>query len=224
MNRMSLIALNEPHSMVAESYKMFRTNLSYMNIDKENKVILFTSSSSEEGKTTSICNTAVSFAQGGKRVLLIECDLRKARVHVLFSMPQIPGLTNALAEKKSLSEMVIAVDELPNLHILPAGNLPPDPAETLSSHALESLVDQARKSYDIVLIDAPPVLAVTDASILSRLADGVILVVAARESKKENSRQAQKALDKVGARILGVLLTKGDTKSKANEYYYRDKQ
>ncbi len=224
MERLSLIALNEPHSMVAESYKMFRTNLSYSNIDKENKVIMFTSSSSEEGKTTSICNTAVSFAQGGKKVLLIEGDLRKSRVHSLFNIPLVPGLTNVLTSKTPLKDVVTAVESLPNLHVLPGGNLPPDPAETLASHALEKLVAQARIDYDVVLIDAPPVLVVTDASIMCKIADGVILIVASEESKKSDARQARKALDKVGARILGVLLTKAEVKSKGHDYYYGNAQ
>lgn len=224
MRSLSLITLNDPHSMEAESYKMFRTNLSYMNIDKENKVILFTSSSSEEGKTTSICNTAVSFAQGGKKVLLIECDLRKARIHTIFDVPQIPGLTNILAEKKRLAEIVTPLEELTNLHILPAGNLPPDPAETLASRAMENLIEQARNEYDVVLIDAPPVLAVTDASILCKAADGVILIVASKECKKTDAKQAHKALEKVGARILGVLLTKAEVRSKSHDYYYGNKQ
>ncbi len=219
MRSQSLITLNEPMSLVSESYKMFRTNLNYMNIDQENRVLLFTSSMTEEGKTTSISNAAVSFALEGKKVLLMECDLRKARIHEVFNLPQFPGLTNLLSEKKPLQSFVKVLDELPNLHVLVSGPLPPDPAEMLGSRAFEKLIDDARKVYDMILIDAPPVLAVTDAAVLSRLADGVVLVLAAKETKKEAARKVKQALEKVGANILGVLLTKTII-NKDNSYYY----
>lgn len=219
MRSQSLITLNEPMSLVSESYKMFRTNLNYMNIDQENRVLLFTSSMTEEGKTTSISNAAVSFALEGKKVLLMECDLRKARIHEVFNLPQFPGLTNLLSEKKALQSVVKVLDELPNLHVLVSGPLPPDPAEMLGSRAFEKLIDDARKIYDMILIDAPPVLAVTDAAVLSRLADGVVLVLAAKETKKEAARKVKQALEKVGANILGVLLTKTII-NKDNGYYY----
>lgn len=220
MRSLSLIALNEPNSMEAESYKMFRTNMSYMNIDKENKVILFTSSTSEEGKTTSICNTAVSFAQGGAKVLLIECDLRKAKVHEAFDLPQIPGVSDILSLKESLTKYVRTIEEVPNLHVLTSGVLPPDPVKMLMSHGMEALVEEARKLYDIVLIDAPPVLAVADGSVLCRLTDGVVMVVASAETRKEDARKAKGALEKVGANVLGVLLTKVAVTSKSHYYYY----
>lgn len=219
MRSQSLITLNEPMSHVSESYKMFRTNLNYMNIDQENRVLLFTSSMTEEGKTTSISNAAVSFALEGKKVLLMECDLRKARIHEVFNLPQFPGLTNLLSEKKSLQSVVKVLDELTNLHVLVSGPLPPDPAEMLGSRAFEKLIEDARNVYDMILIDAPPVLAVTDAAVLSRLADGVVMVLAAKETKKEAARKVKQALEKVGANILGVLLTK-TVINKDNGYYY----
>lgn len=219
MRSQSLITLNEPMSLVSESYKMFRTNLNYMNIDQENRVLLFTSSMTEEGKTTSISNAAVSFALEGKKVLLVECDLRKARIHEVFNLPQFPGLTNLLSEKKALQSVVKVLDELPNLHVLVSGPLPPDPAEMLGSRAFEKLIEDARNVYDMILIDAPPVLAVTDAAVLSRLADGVVMVLAAKETKKEAARKVKQALEKVGANILGVLLTK-TVINKDNGYYY----
>ncbi len=220
MNSKNLITLNEPHSLVSESYKMFRTNLNYVNIDQENKVVLFTSTTSEEGKTTSIANTAISIAQTGKKVLLVECDLRKARVHEVFNMAQAPGLTNLLADKKVLSEVVKPLKDLQNLHILTSGPLPPDPSEMLSSHTFEMLIEGAKAEYDTILIDAPPVLTVTDAAILSKLVDGVILIVAMKETKKEAAKKAKKALEQVGANILGVLITKAEINKKSAYYYY----
>lgn len=220
MNSKNLITLSDPHSMVSESYKMFRTNLSYLNIDQEKKVILFTSTTSEEGKTTSIANTAISFAQAGKKVLLIECDLRKARVHELFRLPQEPGLTNMLVDKKGLSEVIQIKSEISNLHILTSGPLPPNPSEMLSSHLFEKLILEARADYDMILIDAPPVLSVTDAAIISKVVDGVVLIIAYKETKKEAAKKAQKTLNKVNAHILGVLMTKAEIKKNSSYYYY----
>lgn len=223
MRTKDLITINEPHSMVSESYKMFRTNLKYLNIDKGNKVILFTSASAEEGKTTSISNAAICFAQEGKKVLLLECDLRRARVHTLFDIPQSPGLSNVLADKQPLKEAVRGIEEVPGLHILTGGVLPPNPAELLASHALETLIEEAREVYDLILIDAPPVLAVTDALVLNRLVDGTVLVLAAKETKKDAAKHAKKSLDKVGAHIMGVLLTKCEAKRHRSYYYYGNK-
>lgn len=219
MRSKSLITLHEPHSMITESYKMFRTNLNYTNIDQENKVIIFTSTATEEGKSTSISNTAISLSKAGKKVLLIECDLRKARLHDLFGIPQVPGLTNALVDKKSFDEVVQVLFDDTNLHIVTSGPLPPDPAEMLGSHAFENFIKNARELYDVVLIDAPPVLSVTDAAVMCKVADGVVLIVAAKETKKEAAKQAKKVLEKVNANILGILLTKAEMK-KGNGYYY----
>jgi len=222
-NSLSLISLNDPHSIAVESYKIFRTNLSYLNVDQPEKVILFTSSTMDEGKTTSICNTAVTFAANGKKVLLIDCDLRKSRIHKLFDQQQSPGVTNVLADKLPLGEAVQSIAEYENLHILVAGPHPPNPAEMLATQAFEKLVDEARQAYDLVLIDAPPVLSVADASVLSRWADGVVLIVAASQTRKEEARQAKRALEKVGANILGVLLCKVDMKKHKYYYYYGNK-
>lgn len=218
MNNKSMITVNEPSSLVAEQYKMVRTNLSFSNVDTNRQVILFTSSMAEEGKTTTICNMAVTFALSGKKTLLIECDLRKARIHQLFEIPQMPGLTNLLTEKKQLDEIVQKLDGVDNLYVLTAGALPPAPAELLCSQTFEKLIDTAREAYDVILIDAPPILSVTDAVIISKMVDGVILVVAAAETKKDAIRQSKKALDKVGANLLGVILTKVDFKKSG--YYY----
>ncbi len=218
-----LTTLSDPLSSISESYKMFRTNLDFMNIDKENRVILFTSAVSEEGKSTSIANTAISFSMTGRKVLLVEGDLRKSRVHSLFNILQIPGLTNALAHKKALSEVVQPVVNLDNLHILTSGPLPPDPAELLATHAFEKLIEEARCTYEMIFIDAPPVLSVADATVLSRVVDGVVLVIAANQTKKEEAKQAKKALEKVGANIIGALMTKAETK-KRGAYYYSDEK
>jgi len=219
----SLITMNEPQSLVAESYKIFRTNLNYLNIDKVNQVVMFTSAVADEGKTTTIVNTAISFAQGGKKVLLLECDLRKSRLHKIFTLTQLLGLTNILAESLCLEDVVQTIPEYDNLHIITSGPQPPDPAEMLASNAFERLIAEARELYDIILIDAPPVLAITDASVISRVADGVVIIIAANQTKKDEVRKAKRALENVGAKVLGALLCKADIKKHGYYYYYGDK-
>lgn len=194
MRSKSLITINEPNSLATESYKMFRTNLNYVNVDSDIQVIMFTSSTSEEGKTTSSCNTAISLAQAGEKVLLVECDLRKARVHTIMGLPQSPGLTNLIARNNDFDKSVQAIEEIPGLDVLTAGGpFPPAPAELLHSKMIENVIEEARGKYDKIVIDAPPILHVTDAGILSRLVDGgVILVVASNESKKQSIVHAKK--------------------------------
>lgn len=218
----SLVAINEPHSMVTECYKMFRTNLHYMNVDTPNQVLLFTSSFTEEGKTTSVVNTAITYAQAEQKVLVIECDLRKARIHNLFALQSSPGLTNALADGIALSDVVQKLEELPNLHVLTSGALPPNPAELLASKKMQELIEAARKHYDIIIIDTPPVLSVTDAISLTRLADGVVICVATHVTKTDELKKAKKALEQVGTKVLGVLMTKADVKHKKYYAYYGD--
>lgn len=228
-NSKTLITLREPNSMVSESYKMLRTNLSYMNVDNNNQVILFTSSSSEEGKTTTICNLAVEMAKSGSKVLLIESDLRKARIHNIFHLPQSPGVVNVLLKDFPLTDTVWQVKDLPNLDILTAGPLPPSPADLLSSKKFEEMIKDARGEYDKILIDAPPVLTVTDAAIVSRLVDGVIIIAASGETKKDILVQAKKHLEKVEANVLGVVLTKVELSKSTyysgyKSYYGSDKK
>ncbi|PKM93730.1 MAG: capsular biosynthesis protein [Firmicutes bacterium HGW-Firmicutes-1] len=225
MMSQNLVALNEPYSMVSESYKMFSTNLNYTNRKKENNVILFTSTTTEEGKTISVANTAISYAKAGKKVLLIEGDLRKARIHEVFGLNVAPGLSDLLLGKKRLPEVVKTVEDIKNLHILTSGNFIADPTEILSSYAFDSFIDQVKQEFDIILIDAPPVLSVTDTVIISRVTDGVVLIIAMKETKKEAVKQAKKVLEKVEANILGVLMTKSERKmNKAYDYYQPDKK
>lgn len=221
----SLITLNEPMSMATECYKIFRTNLHYMNVDANNQVILFTSSFTEEGKTTSVVNTAITYAQSDKKVLVIEGDLRKSRIHVLFDLPQTPGLTNCLVDGMDLLKTVQVIEEVPNLHVLTGGAIPPNPAEVLGSKRMLDLLQTARAHYDLIIIDAPPVLSVADAMVLSKEVDGVVLVVAAHVTKTDELKKAKKALDKVGAKLLGALMTKAEIKDrKYYAYYGNDKK
>lgn len=205
-----LISELHPNSPITESFKMFRTNLGYTGIDGKQQVILFTSSTSEEGKTTSICNLAITYAQAGKKTLLVECDLRKARVHELFGIEQTPGLTNVLAGKETLDQVIKQADGIANLDIVTAGPLPPSPSEILDSDMFKTFIEGVRLMYDVILLDAPPVLVVTDALTLNKVVDGIVLVVASSETKKKTLKRAKKSLDQIGAKVLGALITKAD--------------
>ncbi|PKM51015.1 MAG: capsular biosynthesis protein [Firmicutes bacterium HGW-Firmicutes-7] len=213
-----LISLNEPNSFIAESYKMFRTNINYLNINGKNQVLMLTSSMSEEGKTTTICNLAVTMAKDNKKVLLIECDLRRPRVHELFKVNQIPGLTNIIYDNLILSEIIQRVDNVDGLDILTSGVIPLQASELLNSAAFKNIIQDARNLYDVILIDTPPLLSVTDAAIISLLVDGVILTVAANQTKKSVISKSYKVLNNINSNVLGVVLTKMDNK-KHNKYY-----
>lgn len=224
MKASSLITMNEPHSYAAESYKMFRTNLSYMNLDGNIKVLMMTSGTEAEGKTTSTVNLAIAFAQEGKKVLLMECDLRKPRIHEIVHTKKTPGLTDVLSGKKTIEEAADKLVEVANLDLLTSGVLPPSPSDLFGTAVFGKFIEAAREKYDIVLMDTPPILHVSDAAILSRHVDGVVLVVAKNESKKDAVLECVKALRQVGANILGVLITKDPIGKKAYHYGYGNEE
>jgi len=200
-----------------EAYKILRTNINYMNIDKKNQVIMFTSSETGEGKSTTISSLAISIAQMDKKVLLIDGDLRRPEIHRYMNLKQSPGLTNLLANKLELGAMVQKVVGVKGLDVLSSGTLPPSPAELLGSASMENIVKKARDIYDIILIDAPPVLLVADALLIMRLVDSVILVVATKSTSKDEVVKSKKALEKINAKIMGVVMTK--VKMKKSGYY-----
>jgi len=221
MDDLNLVTLSSPASFATESYKLLRTNLNFKNVKNIYQVMMLTSAGSQEGKTTTICNLAVTFAQSDKRVLLIDADLRLPHVNMIFGInKRQTGLSNMLVDDLPLDSVVTKVKDLEKLEILTAGNKQVSPTELLNSDAFENLILSCKKEYDIILIDSPPVLVFADASIVSKVADGVLLVVAAQETKKEMAVESKKALDKVGAVIIGVVLTKVDFKKNANYYQY----
>lgn len=211
------IVEKKPKSIPAESYRVLRTNIQYSSIDKRIKRILVTSSEPGEGKSTTTGNLALTFSQDEKKVLLIDCDLRKPSIHKKFRISNNIGLSDVILDNSKLDKALIKRNDY--LDILPAGKVPPNPSELLGSKALEDLLDELGKKYDLVILDTPPVHAVTDAQILSTKVDGVILVVRAERTKKESVISAKAALDKVNANILGTVLNGGES-SKGKYYYY----
>ena len=207
----------QPKSVEAESYRILRTNIMYSSFDKKIKRILVTSSEPGEGKSTTSGNLALAFAQDEKKVILIDCDLRKPSLHKKFRISNNRGLSDVIIDRDKLSKCIQKRTEY--LDILTAGKIPPNPSEMLGSKAMSSLLDELSDIYDVIILDSPPVLAVTDAQILSTKVDGTVLVVRAEKTKKDTLLAAKGVLDKVNANILGTVLNGGD-KNKDNYYYY----
>lgn len=211
------IVEKDPKSIASESYRTLRTNIQYSSFDKECKVIVVTSSVPGEGKSTTSGNLALTLAEGDKKVILIDCDLRKPSVHKSFALSNAAGLSDVIVDKESVTNVGYKYNK--NLTILTAGKIPPNPAEMLGSKSMTSLLDALRKIFDYVVLDTPPVQAVTDAQILSAKADGTILVVRAEKTKKDSVHNSVGLLKKVNANIIGTVLN-GLEASNNNYYYY----
>ena len=216
-----LIVEKEPKSIAAEAYRTLRTNIQYSSFDKDIKTILVTSSGPSEGKSTTTGNLALTMAQSDKKVLIVDCDLRKPTVHKKFSISNEKGLSNYLIGEVELDDVIVKYSE--NLYLLTSGTIPPNPAEMLSSKKMKEFLDLMKEKFDTVIIDSPPVLAVTDAQILSTEVEGVLLVAASGQTEKEALIRAKELLLKVKANILGVILTRvpqDSGKSYGYTYYY----
>jgi capsular exopolysaccharide synthesis family protein len=213
----SLISLTSPKSPIAEQFRNVRTNIQFSSVDQELQTIVVTSAGPAEGKSTTTANLAVVFAQQGKRVLLIDSDLRKPTVHYTFRYENHVGLSNVLTRQASLDEAVKTTDQ-DNLWVLTSGPIPPNPSEVLGSKGMQALLELAKNEYDVIIMDSPPILAVTDAHVLSNLADGVVLVVSSGKTEIESAKKAKELLSSAKAKILGVVLN--NKKQQDSHYYY----
>ena len=214
----SIISYNDPKSVISEQYRAIRTNIEYSNVDQNTKTILVTSSDKNEGKTTTVSNLAVSFANLNKKVLIIDCDLRNPSIHKMFRLNNIYGLTDILAKDRAVDKC-IQKTELENLYVLTAGSTPPNPAEILSSEKMKNLIEDLKNIYDYIFIDTPPIGLVTDAGVLSSFIDGVVLVVKSESVEKKYLEETKKKLDAVDARILGAILNSYKSEQKDYNYY-----
>lgn len=214
-----LITINNPKSPISEAYRNIRTNLQFANIDANLKTIIVTSPTAGEGKTTTISNVGITLAGLGKKVIMIDCDFRKPRIHKTFKLSNSKGITNILLENTSYTDYV-QNGPVENLEILTCGQIPPNPSEMLSSHKMKNLINSIKEDYDYVLLDTPPVGIVTDACIISTYADGVILVCASGQVEIDMATRAKENLNKVNANIIGVVVNKLPLdNSKAYSYY-----
>ncbi|PRO65829.1 CpsD/CapB family tyrosine-protein kinase [Alkalicoccus urumqiensis] len=215
----SLIAHFSPKSPISEQYRTIRTNIQFASMDHEVRLLAVTSTAPGEGKSTTAANLATVFAQQDARVLLIDADLRKPTGHYTFQVDNTTGLTNVLTNQAKLEE-VTSSTVVPALDILTCGPIPPNPAELLSSKRMDWLLTEARQQYDIIIIDTPPVLAVTDAQVIGNQADGVVLVTSSGTTKQEDAQKAKELLENASANVLGVVLNRKERTQGSYYYYY----
>ena len=213
-----LITSSSPKSPIAEAYRTLRTNIGFASVDKKYRSILITSASPQDGKSTTAANLAVAMAQAGNRVIAVDCDLRKPILHKVFQKENSRGLTSYLTQGLTLDQVV--QNAMENLDILTSGPIPPNPSEMLSSDKVRSLWPELLKRYDYILIDSPPILAVTDASILASQVDAVIGVVKSGTTRNDMGRMALSQLLNANAKIIGMVLNGIKAESKEYQYYY----
>ncbi|MDA2530939.1 tyrosine protein kinase [Bacillus cereus] len=215
--RRQLIAHQQPKSPISEQYRNIRTNIEFAAVDTNLHSLMITSANPSEGKTTTTANMAVVFAQQGKKVLLIDADMRKPAMHQMFQVDNIFGLTNVLTHSERL-EKCVQKTSVDNLHFLACGPIPPNPAELLGSKSMQELLAQAYSMYDLVIFDMPPILAVTDAQIMANQCDASILVVRSESTEKETAVKAKGLLESAKGKLLGVVLN--DREREQGLYYY----
>ena len=208
-----LATLLYPRSGVAEAYRTLRTNVEFAAVDNPATTLLVTSSVPGEGKTVTAANLAVVFAQAGRRVLLVDADLRKPGIHVIFDLPNAHGLTTLLRSDEVSIDAVVQTTEQANLRVLTTGPLPPNPAELMGSQRMRTVLDRLKIGEDLVIFDSPPLQAVTDSAILSSFLDGTLFVIDARQSRGRAVRLAREALAKAGANVLGAVLNRVQARS-----------
>ncbi len=214
-----LITLTDPRSPAAEAYRTLRTNLTFAGLDKPIETLVVTSAAPGEGKSTTLANLAVTMAQGERRTILVDADLRRPSLHEIFEASNSRGLTTMFVEQEALEDPPLVESGVENLLLLPSGPLPPNPADLLGSHRMEEVIGVLRERADLVLFDAPPVIAVTDAAVLGTKVDGVLLVVRAGHTRREHAQRAKELLERVRVRVIGAVLTNAPVDITLGGYY-----
>ncbi len=218
-NQRNLITLTDSRSPISEQYRTIRTNIQFSAVDSTIRSLMVTSSGPGEGKSTTVANLAIVFAQQEKRVLLIDADMRKPTVHYTFQLHNNVGLTNVLTKQAELSKAINKTEQ-ENLFVLTSGPIPPNPAELLGSKSMEEMIEAAYQQYDIILFDTPPVLAVTDAQILANKCDGTLLVVSSGNTEMEAATKSKELLLTAKGKLLGTVLNQKKVKDSQYYYYY----
>ncbi|RWZ59087.1 polysaccharide biosynthesis tyrosine autokinase [Halobacillus fulvus] len=218
----TLIANDNPKSPIAEQYRTIRTNLEFASVDEKLSTMMVTSAGPSEGKSLTTANLAVVFAQQGKRVLLIDADLRKPTIHYTFRLDNSKGLSTYLAGGHRLPT-IVQESQIENLDLISSGPIPPNPSELLGSKAMAKFILEAKQQYDLIIFDSPPVLAVTDSQVLSSSVDGTLLVVRSKQTENEAAVKAKELLLQAKANILGAVLNDREVKSSNYYYYYGQK-
>ena len=212
-----LITLTDAQSPKAEAYRSLRTNLDFYSLENPLHTLLITSAEPDDDNTTVLANLGVISAQGGKKVILVDGDLRRPRLHEIFGLDNSRGLSTALTNEDAT--LPIFDTEVPKLRVIPAGPAPENPADLLASKRMGDIIDQLKEQADVVLFDAAPLIAVTDGALLSTRVDGVLLVVRAGHTKREFVERARDILDKVNANLVGSVLTNASLDTGVYKYY-----
>ncbi|WP_269799363.1 CpsD/CapB family tyrosine-protein kinase [Bacillus sp. FJAT-42315] len=220
--RRKLVTFLNPKSPISEQYRTIRTNITFSSIGQEIRSLMVTSPSPGEGKSTTAANLAIVFAQQGKKVLLVDADLRKPTMHHTFNIFNSVGLTNVLTKQKALSATV-QQSQLDQLHILCSGPIPPNPAELLGSYMMAEFLQEVYQEYEVVIFDTPPVLLVTDAQVVANQCDASILVVSSGQTNADTAMKAKEVLQSAQSKLLGVVLNNMSNKKSGYDYYYSQK-
>lgn len=216
----TLITVTRPNSVVAEQFRSIRTNIQFSMIDKDLKTIIFTSSGPYEGKSTVAANIAAVFADQGKKVCLIDADMRKPTVFRTFSVQNTVGLSSLISSRSTKIVDVVQYVEDADLDIISSGPIPPNPSELLNSNRMDEIIKELEEIYDIVLFDMPPIVSVTDAQVMATKTDGVVFVIRRNIAHTEDVKQAKELLDMVHANVLGVVFNGAEKKTDRSYNYY----
>jgi protein-tyrosine kinase len=214
--RGSLMTLENRNKQGLEQFRSLRSNIHFSSIDKHIQTIAVSSARSGDGKTMTASNLAVVFSQEGKRVLLVDADLRKPSIHHVFRLENRYGLSNYLIGQKGLEDII--QNAYPNLDIITSGIIPPNPPELLGSMQMGNFIQEMKETYDVIILDTPPVLIVTDPTLIASKCDGVLLVVRAKKSELKEVKKAQEQLRFAGATMIGAVLN-GKKQPKGSYYY-----
>ncbi len=218
--REGLITALQPRSPISEGYRTLRTNIQFSTVDRPLRTLLVTSAGPAEGKTTTAANLGVVMAQAGLKVIVVDSDLRRPALHRMLGVSNSRGLSTSLLEENPSLDGTLQATGVENLWVLTSGPLPPNPSELLGSERMARLMERLKEKADVVVFDSPPALAVTDAAVLAREVDGVLMVVDAGATRREVVVRARETLARVGANILGAALNKLSPKGTSGYYYY----
>ena len=214
-----LVTVDEPRSPISEAFRTLRTNLDFAGLDRALKTLVVTSAGMGEGKSTTLANLAIVSAQAGRRVILVDADLRRPMLHQVFGLDNSAGLTTMMMGAAALDSPPLRDTGVEGLSVLTSGPLPPNPAEVMGSRRMEEIIAALAGRADQVLFDTPPVIAVTDAAVLATKVDGVVLVISAGHTRRDSARTAVQRLQQINARIVGAVLTNVQVDASLKGYY-----